>query len=220
MTANQTTHLSRALAFAAGLLVGTLGLYAYLRLGGAIPTRVASAATRAPSVDPALPVGRIMDYDLHRLLQRDLILPIANLLPVSLEDTFTRSRPGRKTHEAIDIPAARGTPIHALGDGVIEKLSSSVRGGITIYQFDEQGIYCYMYAHLDRYANRLREGMHVKHGDVIGYVGTTGDAPAGGPHLHLAILRLLEDRHWWEGAPINPYPLLFAIAANTTEGTN
>lgn len=212
------TYVSRALIFASGAVVGILALYSYLRIEGAIPTRVANASTGTPAVDPVMPVSRIVDDDLHRLLQRDLALPIANA--TEFEDTFTRPRPGRKTHEAIDIPAPRGTPIHALGDGVIAKLSSSARGGITIYEFDEDGVYCYSYAHLDRYANRLREGMHVKHGDVIGYVGTTGDAPADGPHLHLAIARLHEDQNWWEGAPVNPYPILKAIATSTTEGTN
>ena len=212
-------YVTRSLIFTYGVLAGTLGLYGYLRLQGAILTR-AAASTRPPAVEPAMPVARMPNDDLHVLLQRDLAMPIANIEPASLQDTFTSPRPGRKTHEAIDIPAPRGTPIHALGDGVIEKLSSSARGGITIYEFDNDGIYCYSYAHLDRYTNRLREGMHVRHGDVIGYVGSTGDAPADGPHLHLAIARLHEDKNWWEGAPINPYPLLLAICTNAYEGTN
>ena len=207
------------LIFAYGVLAGTVGLYTYLRLARIIPPHVAMAAARAPAVDPVMPVARFADDDLHRLLQRDLSMPIASATAETLEDTFTRPRPGRKMHEAIDIPAPRGTPIHALGDGVIEKLTASARGGITIYQFDTEGIYCYSYAHLDRYANHLREGVSVKHGDVIGYVGTTGDAPADGPHLHLAIMRLRDDQHYWEGAPVNPYPLLVAVGT-AVEGTN
>jgi murein DD-endopeptidase MepM/ murein hydrolase activator NlpD len=213
-------YLARSGFFGCGVLAGTLGLYGYLRYEGVMPTRVAAAASRARVVEPVMPVARVMDDDIHNLLRRDLSMPIANVPPMALEDTFTRPRPGRKTHEAMDIPAPRGTPIHAIGDGVIAKLSTSARGGITIYQFDPDQAYCYSYAHLDRYANHLREGMRVKHGDVIGYVGTTGDAPADGPHLHLAIARLHDDRHWWEGAPVNPYPVLKAIATNAYEGTN
>ncbi len=210
-------YWSRAFIFGCGVFTGTLGVYGYLRIA---PPASVVAASRAPRVEPALPVARIIDDDLHQLLRRDLRLPIANVLPASLHDTFTSPRPGRKTHEAIDIPARRGTPIHALSDGVIRKLSVSARGGITIYQFDDEQMYCFMYAHLDRYANHLREGMCVRHGDVIGYVGTTGDAPVDGPHLHLAITRLREDKNWLEGAPVNPYPILLAIATNFAEGTN
>jgi murein DD-endopeptidase MepM/ murein hydrolase activator NlpD len=213
-------YATRALFFAAGVLAGTLGLYVYLRSEGAVPIRTASASTRPPVVEAVLPVAHFLDDDTHRLLARDLTMPIANILPENLEDTFTKPRPGRKTHEAIDIPAPRGTPIHALGDGTIAKLTRSARGGITIYEFDPDEIYCYSYAHLDRYANRLREGMHVKRGDVIGYVGMTGDAQATGPHLHFAISRLHDDKNWWEGAPVNPYPILVAVGANATIGTN
>ncbi len=199
------------LIFVAGVIVGTSGLYVYLRAEGIYRPRVAMASMRGGSVEPALPLPRIVDDDLHNLLKRDLTMPISGATADTLYDSFTKSRPGKKTHEAIDIPAPSGTPIHALGDGTIAKLSVNARGGITIYQFDPDEVYCYTYAHLDRYANRLREGISVKHGDVIGYVGTTGDAPANGPHLHLQIARLREDKHWWEGAPINPYPILMAI---------
>src|SRR5262249_26101592 len=98
----------------------------------------------------------------------------------------------------------------------IRKLSVSARGGITIYQFDTDAVYCFTYAHLDRYANRLKEGNLVKHGDIIGYVGTTGDAPANGPHLHLALARLGPEKNWWEGAPVNPFPILTAIAVSVS----
>ncbi len=212
--------LMRTVIFGYGVIAGTVAVYGYLHMAGVIPTRIAAAATRPRPVDPVMPVARVSDDDLSRLLRRDLSMPIANVFPASLQDTFSKPRPGRKTHDAIDIPAPRGTPIHALGDGLIAKLSTSARGGITIYQFDNDEIYCYSYAHLDRYANRLREGMHVKHGDVIGYVGMTGDAKESGPHLHLAIARLHEDKNWWEGAPVNPYPLLIAISKNAYEGTN
>src|SRR5579872_1688149 len=201
----------RIIIFTVGVLAGTLGFYLHVQLERGIPPRVAMAATRPPVVEPVLPIPREIDDDVHRLLRRELSMPIADATGDSLEDTFARPRPGRKTHEAIDIPAPRGTPIHALGDGVIRKLATSARGGITIYQYDTESVYCFSYAHLDRYANRLREGLKVKHGDVIGYVGATGDAPVDGPHLHLAITRLTDESRWWEGASVNPYPLLTAI---------
>ena len=99
----------------------------------------------------------------------------------------------------------------ALGDGVIKKLFNSRDGGLTIYQFDPDETYCYYYAHLDHYAADLTEGMFVRRGQVIGYVGTTGNAPANTPHLHLAIFKLGPDKRWWRGTPVNPYPVLVSI---------
>jgi peptidoglycan LD-endopeptidase LytH len=129
--------------------------------------------------------------------------------PRSIVDSFNQVR-GSGRHEATDIPAPRGTPVIAVADGVVKKLFTSVRGGLTVYQFDVTGTYCYYYAHLDRYAGGLREGQVLKRGDPLGYVGTTGDAPPGDPHLHFAIFKLGPDKHWWQGTPINPYPILTA----------
>src|SRR5206468_3010037 len=98
----------------------------------------------------------------------------------------------------LDIHAERGTPVVAVEDGTIRKLQMSAKGGITIYQFDRASQYCYFYAHLDHYADGLREGMEVRQGDVIGYVGTTGNAPSNWPHLHFAIAELGPERNWWQ----------------------
>jgi peptidoglycan LD-endopeptidase LytH len=100
----------------------------------------------------------------------------------------------------------------AADDGVIKKLFLSKPGGNTIYQFDPAEQYSYYYAHLDRYAEGIREGLTVKQGDVIGYVGTTGNAPANTPHLHFGIFKLGPEKRWWEGTPINPYPILITRA--------
>ena len=108
--------------------------------------------------------------------------------------------------------APRGTPIHAVQDGTIRKIFQSKAGGNTIYQFDPEEIYCFYYAHLDRYAAGLHEGMSVRKGDVIGYVGSTGDASPDAPHLHFSIVKLGPEKKWWEGTPINPYPVLLRIA--------
>jgi murein DD-endopeptidase MepM/ murein hydrolase activator NlpD len=105
------------------------------------------------------------------------------------------------------IPAPRGTPVRAVDDGVVQKLFTNVPGGLTIYEFDRYGAYCYYYAHLDRYAEGLKEGTAVKKGDVIGYVGTTGNVPPSTPHLHFTIFKLGPEKQWWKGTAVNPYPL-------------
>ena len=93
----------------------------------------------------------------------------------------------------------------AVDDGTIAKLFLSKPGGITIYQFDPTDTYAYYYAHLSRYAKGLEEHEAVERGQVIGYVGTTGNAPPETPHLHFAIFRLTEQKRWWEGTPIDPF---------------
>ena len=136
-------------------------------------------------------------------------LPIDNLQLRDIQDTFNQSRGGgSRKHEATDIMAARGTPVRAVSDGTVKKLFLSKAGGITIYQFDPTETYCFYYAHLDRYADGLREGMHVKRGDLIGYVGSTGDADPSAPHLHFAVFQLGPEKNWWHGTPINPYGIL------------
>jgi len=77
-----------------------------------------------------------------------------------------------------------------------------------VYQGDASDRFVFMYGHLDRYANGLVEGMPLRRGQVIGYVGTTGNAPPGSPHLHFAIARGHPSEFWWRGTPVNPYPLL------------
>lgn len=114
-----------------------------------------------------------------------------------------------RRHGAIDILAPRGTPVFAADDGVVKKLFTSHAGGLTIYQFDPDARWCYYYAHLDGYAAGLREGQQVHRGEVIGYVGTSGNAPRNTPHLHFAVVRLDPDRRWWGGTPTDPYPLLY-----------
>ena len=136
--------------------------------------------------------------------------PIGGLKASELHDSFNEIHHGHR-HEAIDIMKPYGTPIHAVVDGTIQKLFASRAGGTTIYEFDTNGIYCYYYAHLDRYADGLHEGMNVARGQILGYVGSSGDAAADAPQLHLAILRLRPDKRWWRGTPIDPYPVLLAF---------
>jgi murein DD-endopeptidase MepM/ murein hydrolase activator NlpD len=137
----------------------------------------------------------------------EMMLPIAGLHANELRDTFTEEHSGHP-HEAIDIMAPRGTPVHAAVSGTVQKLFLSKAGGNTIYEFDEDRTLCYYYAHLDRYADGLREGMHVTRGDVIGYVGSTGNARPEAPHLHFTVFQLGPEKQWWKGAPLNPFEAL------------
>jgi murein DD-endopeptidase MepM/ murein hydrolase activator NlpD len=104
--------------------------------------------------------------------------------------------------------ASRGTPVLAVAEGNVAKLFTSKQGGLTVYQFDNTGNWCFYYAHLDRYAPGLKEGTLLRKGDTLGYVGTTGDAPPDAPHLHFAVFRLGPEKHWWQGTAIDPLPLL------------
>lgn len=137
-----------------------------------------------------------------------LIVPVQGVAPAQLQNTFDDARSEGRVHEAIDIMATRGTPVFAVADGPIEKLFDSRQGGITLYQFDPAGTFAYYYAHLDRYADGITEGRVLKQGDLVGYVGSTGNANPDGPHLHFAVYVLGPDKKWWDGTPINPYPLM------------
>lgn len=134
-----------------------------------------------------------------------LRVPVAGVRRAEVRDTFSERRAAHP-HEAIDIPALPGTPVIAAAEGRIVKLFTSAAGGLTIYQFDPTERYALYYAHLDGYARDLREGKAVDRGEVIGYVGTTGNAPAGVPHLHFAVFRLGPEKEWWKGTAINPFP--------------
>ena len=131
-------------------------------------------------------------------------MPIDGVSVEALKGGFSEGRTGH-AHEAVDIVMPRGTPIHAVTDGTIAKLFFSKAGGITAYQFDQDGRLCYYYAHLERYADGLHDGQHLSKGEVIGYVGTSGNAPPGTPHLHFAVFELNADRRWWQGRPLDPY---------------
>lgn len=137
-----------------------------------------------------------------------LAIPVVGIKSGQLVDTFTSARAGGRSHDAIDIMSGEGTPVIAAADGTIEKLFHSARGGITIYERSNDRRWTYYYAHLSTYAPGLAEGLQVKRGQVIARVGHSGDASAAGPHLHFAINQMGPSDHWWNGAPINPYPLL------------
>jgi murein DD-endopeptidase MepM/ murein hydrolase activator NlpD len=162
--------------------------------GGSRP--VTTGTARRPDTPVAATTGVVPEGRLR--------MPVDGVKVESLKGGFEERRGGRQ-HEAIDILAPRHTPVLAVESGTIAKLFVSNAGGITIYQFDPSGRIAYYYAHLEKYADGLREGQAVVQGDVIGYVGTTGNAPPGTPHLHFAVFELDDTRRWWQGKAIDPY---------------
>lgn len=142
-----------------------------------------------------------------------LRVPVDGFTIADLRDNFTQPRSGGRMHGALDIMAPRGTPVVAAVDGTIRKLFNSRAGGISVYQFDKAEQHVYYYAHLDRYADDIAEGLFVQQGRVLGYVGTTGNAAPDAPHLHFAIEQLTPEKLWWKGTPLNPYTLLTTPAS-------
>lgn len=138
----------------------------------------------------------------------NLTMPVEGVLPWEIRDTFGDPRTGH-AHEALDIMASLGTPVLSVTDGRLTKLHMSKAGGIMVYAADAGDRYVLMYGHLDRYADGLVEGMPLRRGQVIGYVGSTGNVGAAGPHLHFAVARGKPSAQWWKGDAVNPYPLLY-----------
>lgn len=136
-----------------------------------------------------------------------LDVPVRGIPRSQIRDTYAEAR-GSRTHEALDIAAPRGTEVLSAADGTLRKLHNSRAGGLMVYAADPSDRFVLLYGHLDRYADGLTEGMPLRRGQVIGYVGTTGNAPLGTPHLHFAILRGKPSVAWWRGTAINPYALL------------
>jgi murein DD-endopeptidase MepM/ murein hydrolase activator NlpD len=216
--------------FLIGVLVGALGIWVHL--GSSLPMPVAVDASPSTVIAPALPhvpVAAVAapDTSANEMpasepttasplapapapvpVADQLLIPVAGVNASALKDTFNDARGSERRHEAIDIQAPQGTQVFAVADGKIAKLFNSKPGGLTVYQFDTSERFAYYYAHLDRYAADLKEGMTLKRGDLVGYVGTSGNADPNTPHLHFATFELGPQKQWWKGSPINPYPLL------------
>ena len=138
-----------------------------------------------------------------------LVIPVSGIQANQLVDTWGQARAaGLREHHAVDIMAARGTPVLAAAAGRVEKLFESKDGGHTIYIRRTDPAWVDYYAHLDSYAPDLREGMAIHQGQTIGAVGSTGNASPEGPHLHYEIKRMAAGEGWWQGENINPYPIL------------
>jgi murein DD-endopeptidase MepM/ murein hydrolase activator NlpD len=213
-----------AMGFLAGMLV-MAALVTMFPSGAAIvaeplvsaaPTKVEVRPTEKeepapvspPAAAPATPVPVMSANTLEDLRMRSLLLPVEGIKRSDLHSNFDELRGRTRKHEALDILAPRNTPVFAVEDGKIARLFLSDAGGITIYQYDPSMTYVYYYAHLERYAPGLKEGQTVKRGEVIGFVGTTGNAPRNTPHLHFAIFKMTDEKKWWEGTAIDPYSVL------------
>ena len=165
----------------------------------AIPLGVgAPSGSASPVVVPA---------DLDTLRKEGLMIPVAGIAAKDLIDSFDDKRGGTRTHNALDIMAARNTPVVAAVSGSIVKLHNSVAGGLTIYASDPSSKFVMMYGHLDSYRPGLKEGERVARGQIIGFVGSTGNANPTAPHLHFQITRNDNLKEWWKGTPVNPFPV-------------
>jgi len=225
------------MTFVAGLLVGAAVLFVLLRQmpDAPAPAVVAAVPAAAPGIPAAQIEGQLpgapvvtpnledADLPLRPLpdagagasaagaaatMPGKLLVPVQGIKAAQLTDTFYQTRGEQRQHEALDIMAPTGTPVIAVADGKVVKLFQSKPGGLTVYQFDPSEQFAYYYAHLDRYADGIAEGMEVKRGTVIGYVGVTGNSDPNAPHLHFALVSLTPEKQWWKGTPLNPFPLM------------
>ena len=223
------------LLFLAGLLIGANGVYYWMQRDATRRAATASAPaaglpTPAPASTAAAPPASVI-ADPHgseppsnalappsavppstappsSAPTGGLLIPVQGVQATQLLDTFTQARGQNRVHDAIDIMAPHGTPVLAVADGKVVKLFNSKAGGITLYQFDPGERFVYYYAHLQDYAPGIVEGKVLRKGELIGHVGSTGNANPEGPHLHFAIGELGADKKWWDYKAINPYPLL------------
>jgi murein DD-endopeptidase MepM/ murein hydrolase activator NlpD len=153
--------------------------------------------------------GAVAESDLGYLRERELMVPVAGIRPERIPDSFYDARGSSRRHNAVDILAPRGTPVLSADDGRVLKLRSNAAGGITVYAVDPSEHFVYYYAHLDHYRDGLVEGAPLAKGEVIGYVGTTGNAPPDTPHLHFQVMLMSPDpKRYWDGVPVDPKPFL------------
>ena len=209
----------------------TLGLLAAITLSACSRQLAAPLSSPAPSLSRSAPrvvlagaptLGKSSvsgDEAVTYLFARALEIPVAGKSAAQLRDTFDEGRDGGRVHRALDILASRGTPVLAADSGRVLRIKSNALGGNTIYATDPLGRIVYYYAHLDAYHESVVDGLIVARGDTLGFVGTTGNAPRDTPHLHFQVMRMPADGKYWDGEPINPYPLFLlthGAAANDT----
>ena len=169
----------------------------------------AGAPSRPGTGIAALSSSETVNY----ILARGLSVPVAGVAVAQLQDTFDEGRDGARVHRALDILAPRGTPVLSADDGRILRIGPNALGGNTVYATDPLGRVVYYYAHLDAYRPALVAGATIARGDTLGIVGTTGNAPKDTPHLHFQVMRMPSDGRYWDGDPINPYPLFLLLNA-------
>ena len=130
---------------------------------------------------------------------RTLRVPVQGVSMRAVRDTFGAPRSGDRTHHGVDIFASRGTPVLSTTRGIVARIGENRLGGLVVWVLGPGGDRHY-YAHLDSIAD-IKMGQRVAPGDVLGTVGTTGNARGTPPHLHYGVYRRTH------GA-INPFPLL------------
>lgn len=182
------------------LILGCVALFASMvRIGPAGPQH--RAAPDEPADVAALPVDLAVPGA--------LVVPVAGVPRGELTSDWGDTRDGgARHHTGLDIMAPGGTPALAAADGRVERLWTSAAGGNTVYLRSADRAWTYYYAHLAAYAPGLREGQAVRAGQRIGFVGDTGNAGAGNTHLHFGVTRMRPQERWWQGEPVDPYPLL------------
>ena len=178
-------------------------------LGPLAPVYAVEAELPEPPSESPPPEAPLAVTDDEYLVERGLMVPVEGVSPEKVPDTYLQARDGgARTHQAVDILAKRGTPVLSADSGVVLRLAKSTLGGITIYATDPDRRFVFYYAHLDGYAEGLRVGKTIAQGEVIGYVGTTGNAPKNTPHLHFQVMRYVDARTWWGGPPLDPRAFL------------
>ncbi len=176
------------------------------------PAEVVSAGAPALSTVAAAPADATLVAEVG-----SLYFPVSGMENSPLDDSFHDARDGgARKHHAIDIMAPRGTPVLSVQDGRVLRLSTSDKGGITIYATNLEERFVFYYAHLERYHQNMYAGRPVMRGDTIGFVGTSGNAPKTVPHLHFQMMRMPADGKYWNGEAINPYPLLRQTTSAST----
>jgi murein DD-endopeptidase MepM/ murein hydrolase activator NlpD len=196
------------------ILVGAFSIFAY-NIGFSAGQGEVTVAGEKQTVDPAAgPPVTVAEGVV--VGPAGMAIPVVGIKPEQLVDTYTQARAGgARSHDAIDIMAPLGTPVVAAAPGKVEKLFfSQGGGGTTAYVRSDDGRWTYYYAHLNAYAPGLIEGQHIERGAAVGTVGVSGNANPAGPHLHFAINRMNPGERWWQGTPINPYPLLAGKPVN------
>lgn len=158
--------------------------------------------TVSPSPKP-VPTS-ITDIDIEYFSQHPLMVPVDGVSPEKVPDSFNEPRSDGRTHRATDILAPMETPVVAAIAGEVLRLSQNGAGGITAYLVDDERRYVFYYAHLAYYSRAITAGLKVPQGFVIGYVGTSGNAPPDTPHLHFQAMRVVPgQRDWWNGTPVD-----------------
>lgn len=163
-------------------------------------------AAPAPTGERATVDAPVRDVALDMFRERGLLVPVKGVTVSQIPDSYDAPRDGLRVHNAQDIMAKRGTPVLAADDGTVLHVGKNALGGNVIWAADPSGRFAFYYAHLDRYAKGLHDGQKLSRGEVIGYVGTTGNSPKDTPHLHFQVVRIVTGKRYSDGPPLNPLP--------------